>query len=374
MRVRSARETAGRLLEKADVAVDGDRPWDLKVRDDRFFDRVLAGGSLALGETYMDGWWDVERLDEFFFRVRRARVDREIRGDWRTLWLSLKARFLNLQSRRRAPEVAERHYDLGNDLFEAMLDPRMVYTCAYWKDADDLAAAQVAKMDLVCRKLGVEPGDRVLDIGCGFGSFARYAAEEYGAEVVGISLSKGQTAWARENLPPDLPIEIRIQDYREVEGTFDHVASIGMFEAVGWRNYRAYMEAVHRALESGGRFVIQTFGRGRSVKRSEPWFDRYIFPNGMIPSVEQIGKAVEGLFVMEDWHNFGADYDRTLMAWHANVEAAWERLPDVYDERFRRMWRYYLLSLAGAFRARTIQLWQIVLSPRGELGGYPTVR
>lgn len=370
----SARDAARRLLDKADIAIDGSRPWDLRVHDDRFFDRVMSGGSLALGESYMDGWWDVDRLDEFFFRLRRSRVDREVGGDWRLVWLSIRSRLLNRQSRGRAPDVAERHYDLGNELFEAMLDPRMVYTCGYWKDATTLADAQEAKMDLVCRKLGLAPGDRVLDVGCGFGSFARYAAEEYGAEVVGISLSKEQTEWAERHLPAHLPVEIRIQDYRDVVDTFDHVASIGMFEAVGWRNYRIYMECVHRALREGGRFVLQTFGQGRSAKRSDPWFDRYIFPNGMIPSIEQIGKAAEDLFVMEDWHNFGADYDRTLMAWHANVEAAWDRLPARYDERFRRMWRYYLLSLAGAFRARTTQLWQVVFSRGGVPGGYATER
>ncbi len=370
----SARETAARLLRDADIVLNGDRPWDLQVHDDRFYDRVVSGGSLAFGESYMDGWWDAERLDELFFRIRRSRMDRKVARDWRALWVVARGRLLNLQSRRKASEVAERHYDLGNELFEAMLDPRMVYTCGYWKDADTLAEAQVAKMDLVCRKLGLQAGQRVLDVGCGYGSFARYAAESYGAEVVGISVSKRQTAWARANLPPGLPVEIRIQDYREVDEPFDHVASIGMFEAVGWRNYRPYMEVVHRVLDDDGLFVLQTFGTGRSVRSSDPWFDRYIFPNGMIPSIEQMGKAVERLFVMEDWHNFGADYDRTLMSWHANVEASWDRLPARYGERFRRMWRYYLLSLAGSFRARSVQLWQIVFSKQGVPGGYATVR
>ncbi|HUP20085.1 MAG TPA: cyclopropane fatty acyl phospholipid synthase [Gemmatimonadota bacterium] len=369
-----ARDAVARMLARADVALDGDRPWDMRVHDERFFERVLAGGSLALGESYMDGWWDVERLDEFVYRTRRVRLDRDLRYDWRTLWLAARSRLINRQNPRRAPEVAERHYDLDHELFEAMLDPRMVYTCGYWKDAGTLAEAQVAKMDLVCRKLGLQPGDRVLDIGCGFGSFARYAAETYGARVTGISLSKGQTAWAHEHLPSGLPVEIRVQDYREVDERFDHVASIGMFEAVGWRNFRAYMEVIDRVLAEDGLFVLQTFGTGVSVKRSDPWFDKYIFPNGMIPSIEQIGRAVGDLLVMEDWHNFGADYDRTLMAWHANVEAAWDRLPARYDERFRRMWRYYLLSLAGAFRARTVQLWQIVFSRRGVPGGHATVR
>lgn len=242
----TARDVVERLLARADIALDGDRPWDLHIHDDRFFERVLGGGALAMGESYMDGWWDAGRLDEFFHRIRGARLDRALPGDWRSRWLAARSRFLNLQNRRRAPVVAERHYDLGNDLFRAMLDPRMVYTCAYWKDAATLAEAQVAKLDLVCRKLGLEPGDRVLDIGCGFGSFSRYAAQTYGVSVVGISLSQQQTAYARADLPPGLPVEYRIQDYRDVDERFDYVASIGMFEAVGWRNFRTYMETVHR--------------------------------------------------------------------------------------------------------------------------------
>jgi cyclopropane-fatty-acyl-phospholipid synthase len=279
-----------------------------------------------------------------------------------------------------AYEVGRRHYDLGNDLFEAMLDRRMVYTCAYWADAAwadaaTLDAAQEAKLDLVCRKLGLQPGDRILDVGCGWGSFLAYAAERYGATGVGVTVSREQAALARERLG-GLPIEVRLQDYRALDPSerYDHVVSLGMFEHVGVRHYRSYLRVVRRHLEDGGLFLLHTIGGNRSVRSTDPWIERYVFPHSMLPSIRQIGHATEGLFVVEDWHNFGAHYDRTLMAWHERFERAWPSLRARYGERFRRMWRYYLLQSAGLFRARGAQLWQLVLSKDGVPGGYTSVR
>ncbi|MDR6840921.1 cyclopropane fatty acyl phospholipid synthase [Pseudoxanthomonas sacheonensis] len=360
------------LLESADVRIGSDRPWDLQVHDPHFYARVLGQGSLGLGESYMEGWWDAESLDGFLFHVLQARLEQRVHSAGE-LWDALRARLLNLQSRNRAREVGERHYDLGNDLYAAMLGRRLVYSCAYWTQADGrvldgLDAAQEAKLDLICRKLRLKPGMRVLDIGCGWGEALKFAAERYGVSGVGITISKEQADYARE-LCAGLPIEIRLQDYRELHEPFDAVLSVGMFEHVGVKNYRGYFEVAQRCLPPGGLFLLHTIGTNRSVNHTDPWIGRYIFPNSMLPSTAQIAQAVEGLFVIEDWHNFGTDYDRTLRAWRDNVERAWPPDPR-YDERFRRMWRYYLSASMATFRTRNSQLWQVVLSNGGVKGGY----
>ncbi len=360
------------LLADADVQIGGKRPWDLQVHDPHFYARVLGQGSLGLGESYMDGWWDAESLDGFLFHLLQARLEQRVHGAGE-LWDALRARLLNLQSRSRSREVGERHYDLGNDLYAAMLGRRLVYSCGYWTQADGrvldgLDAAQEAKLDLICRKLRLQPGMRVLDIGCGWGEALKFAAERYGVSGVGITISKEQADYARE-LCAGLPIEIRLQDYRELHEPFDAALSIGMFEHVGVKNYRGYFEVARRCLPPGALFLLHTIGTNRSVNHTDPWIGRYIFPNSMLPSTEQIAHAVEGLFVIEDWHNFGADYDRTLQAWRENVERAWPPAAR-YDERFRRMWRFYLAASMATFRVRNSQLWQVVLSNGGVKGGY----
>ena len=361
------------LLALGGIEINGGNPWDIAVHDERFYRRVLAHGSLGLGESYMEGWWDCERLDEFFFRVLRSDIQKQVRRYWHLLSTVLLARVLNMQSSKRAFQIGERHYDLGNRLFLAMLDSRMVYSCAYWREARTLDEAQENKLELICRKLDLKPGMKVLDIGCGWGSLAKYAALKYGADVVGITVSSEQVDMAR-GLCAGMPVEIRLQDYRDVNEKFDRIVSVGMIEHVGYKNYRTYMEVARRCLNDDGLFLLHTIGGNRSTTSVDPWIDKYIFPNGMLPSISQIGRAIEGLFVMEDWHNLSADYDRTLMEWSKNFEGNWVSLKDAYDERFHRMWRYYLLSCAGAFRARGNQLWQIVLSPRGVIGGLKSVR
>lgn len=358
----------GELLQPADVRLDGGRPWDVRLLDGDVAARVFAQGNLGLGEAYMDGHWDSDQLDELFHRVLRADLERQLHPT-QLLWHHLRARFLNLQTARRAWQVGQVHYDLGNDFYAAMLDPRMTYTCAYWANADTLAQAQEDKLELVCRKLGLEPGMRVLDIGCGWGSFMAYAAQRHGVECVGVTISKEQAAWAQQR-HAGLPLEFRLQDYRAVTGQFDRIVSIGMFEHVGHRNYAEFMRVAERCLTDDGLFLLHTIGKQADSGATDPWISRYIFPNGEIPTLAQITAATEGRFVVEDVHNFGADYDRTLMAWHANFAQAWPRFAEQLGERFGRMWRYYLLSCAGAFRARSLQLWQLVLSRHGVEGGY----
>ena len=373
----SARTFAEKLLKKADVIIGGTRPWDITIHDERLYNRVIRYGTLGMGEAYMDGWWDANALDAFVYKVLTAHLDKAIQNNFAAIFTLVKAYILNLQSGKRAFKVGEHHYDLGNGLYEAMLDKRMVYTCGYWSSpsskAKTLDEAQEAKLDLVCRKIGLKKGDRVLDIGCGWGSFAKYAAETYGVSVVGITVSKEQAILARERCK-GLSVEIRVQDYRDVDETFDHIVSLGMFEHVGVKNYRKYFEVANRCLKKNGLFLLHTIGNTVSAVAGELWIEKYIFPNCMLPSVAQIGRSTEELFVMEDWHNFGADYDKTLMAWFKNFNAAWPSLRDTYGDRFYRMWKYYLLSCAGAFRARDTQLWQIVLSKDGAPGGYQSVR
>ncbi len=360
-------------MAEAGIRIDGERPWDLQVHDARFYRRILGGGSLALGESYMDGWWDAEALDESLARMLRVRLKERVRRSWRALWTVAKARLLNLQSTRRAYRIGRHHYDRGNDLYRAMLDRRMVYSCAYWKEAETLDEAQEAKLDLICRKIGLQAGHRVLDVGCGWGSFARFAAERYGAEVVGVTVSEEQVALGRE-LCRGLPVEIRLQDYRALEGQFDRIVSVGMFEHVGYKNYGTFMDVMKRCLKPEGLLLLHSIGTNISDTKSDPWINAYIFPNGMAPSARQIAEAAEGRLVMEDWHNIGPHYDPTLMAWHRNFEAHWDALKHRYDERFYRMWRYYLLACAGTFRARYNHVWQIVFSHRGLPGGYTSIR
>ncbi len=362
--MRGQKQVVADVLSRAGVEINGQNPWDIQVNDDSLYPRLLRDKNLALGESYMEGLWNCLRIDEFIYRILNARLDKEIKKSLKMLLPYLSASLFNQQSRRRSPQVAEEHYDLGNDLFMSFLDPYNQYSCAYFDGTGDLAEAQVKKLDLVCQKIGLCKGDRVLDIGCGWGGFSRYAAERYGCEVTAITISEEQVGYAAE-FCKDLPVRVRRCDYRDVEGTFDKIVSIGMFEHVGEKNYKTFMRVVHRSLRENGVFLLQTIGGNLSRINCDRWISKYIFPNGMLPSIRQIGKAAEGLLVMEDWHNLGPHYDKTLMAWHRNFQQAWSALKNRYDERFRRMWEYYLLSCAGAFRARTVQLWQIVFTKIG---------
>lgn len=361
------------VLAFADVQIDGSRPWDMIVHNQALYNRVLKDQSLGLGESYVQGWWDCPALDEMMFRILRAGLEKNFKPTWAMRWAVFKAKVFNYQSKSNSMAVIDQHYQLGNDLFVNMLDELMTYSCGYWKNATTLNEAQRAKYDLIARKLGLKPGMRVLDIGCGWGGFAKYVAQNYGVSVVAITLSENQAEYARE-FCKGLNVEVRVQDYRDVNELFDRIIEIGMFEHVGNKNYRTFMEMVHRSLKDDGMLMLHTIGNNMSLVTCDAWIDKYIFPNGHLPSIAQIGTAIEGLFVMEDWHNFSADYDKTLMAWYQNFESSWDKLKASYSPAFYRMWKYYLLSCAGAFRARDIQLWQVVLAKQGVLGGYETVR
>jgi cyclopropane-fatty-acyl-phospholipid synthase len=360
----SAREAVQEILAPIDIRVNGKRPWDIRVQNADFYSRVLAGGSLALGESYMDGWWDCAAPDQFFERLLRAGLDRQVPKNMHVLWHMAKAKIINQQRKSQAGVIGKRHYDIGNRLFGYMLDKRMNYSCAFWDRARTLDQAQENKLELICRKIGLQPRMTLLDIGCGWGGLAKWAAEKYDATMLGLTVSREQAAYARKDCR-GLNVTIERKDYRELSGQFDRIVSIGMMEHVGVKNYRTYMQILRRCLKTGGLCLLQTIAGNTSVNSNDPWIERYIFPNSMLPSARQITAASEGLLVLEDWHSFGPHYDKTLMAWYRNFTRNWDRLKAFYDERFYRMWTYYLLSCAGSFRTRRNQLWQIVFSKNG---------
>ncbi|AGB82330.1 methyltransferase, cyclopropane fatty acid synthase [Serratia sp. FGI94] len=359
---------AHEMLSMADIEINGTRPFDIQVKNPEFFKRVLQEGSLGLGESYMDGWWECERLDCFFQRVLTAGLERRLPHHFKDTLRIAAARLTNLQSKKRAWIVGKEHYDLGNDLFTLMLDPYMQYSCGYWKSADTLEQAQENKLRMICDKLQLQPGMRLLDIGCGWGGLSAFAAKNYGVSVVGVTISAEQQKLAQARCA-GLDVDIQLQDYRDLHQQFDRIVSVGMFEHVGPKNYRTYFEVVERNLKPDGLFLLHTIGSNRTDMNVDPWINKYIFPNGCLPSVAHIAQTSEGRFVMEDWHNFGADYDRTLMAWYERFQQAWPQLAERYSERFERMFSYYLNACAGAFRSRDIQLWQVLFSPKGVEGG-----
>ncbi len=370
MKEPKVKKVVQKILEPSDVQINGNRPWDIRIHNPNFYERVLSGGSLALGESYMDGWWDCEAIDQFFERILKDRLHKKVKVNTiQFLWVKLKAKIINAQKRSKAYVIGEWHYDIGNNLFSVMLDKGLNYSCGYWKKAKTLDDAQEAKLDLICRKMGLRSGMKVLDIGCGWGGFAKYAAEKYGVNIYGITVSQEQLKFANK-FCQGLDVIIELKDYRALKEKFDRIVSIGMFEHVGFKNYRTFMKVVHQCIEADGLFLLHTIAGNTSANSTDPWLNKYIFPNSLIPSAKQITTAAEGLFLIEDWHSFGQYYDKTLMAWYNNFTKNWTKIKDKYDDRFYRMWTYYLLLSAGCFRTRRNQLWQIVFSKKGIKGGY----
>jgi cyclopropane-fatty-acyl-phospholipid synthase len=369
----SSKERVEQLLQLADVKVNGRRPFDIQVHDERLYDRVLRQGTLGLGEAYMDGWWDAKRVDDFITKVLAANLEEKIRVNPVMAWHYAKGTLLNRQTLLRARRNASHHYDIGNDLYERMLDKRLTYSCAYWQDATTLDEAQEAKLDLVCRKLHLKPGMTLLDIGCGWGSFSEYAARKYKVTVTGITPAAEQVKLAKQRTK-GLPVKILKRDYRTMTGSFDRIVSIGMLEHVGYKNYPRFFKRCQKLLKPDGLMLHHVIGGNYSRHATDPWIDKYIFPGGVLPSLAQLSRAIENRFIIEDVHNFGPYYDQTLMAWHDNFVSHYPEISDRYDERFYRMWTYYLLSSAGGFRARRLQLWQLVMRPVEPSPVYEAVR
>ncbi len=361
------------LLASAGIQINGDNPWDIQLHDERWYERALREQNLGLGESYMEGWWDCDQLDVFFDRLIRAQLCGKLRTSFGERIRLLTGLLCNLQKCSRARIVAKRHYNLGNDLFASFLDPNWQYSCGYFQRTTSLEQAQRDKLAMICGKLELKESDHLLDIGCGWGGLAKYAASHYGCRVTAINISQPQLEFARE-FCQGLPVECIDRDYRSLSGCYDKIVSVGMFEHVGWRNYRSFMEVVHRCLKPEGLCLLHTIGGDTSKTSADPWISKYIFPNGMLPSLAQISKASERLMTLEDVHNIGTHYDPTLMAWNAGFQRAWDGLKETYDKRFKRMWEYYLLSCAGGFRSRNIHLWQILMSRFGSCRASPECR
>jgi len=348
-----------------DVRINGDRPYDIHVHHRRFYRRVLWNYSLGIGEGYMDGDWSCEDLEGMLTRcLRMVTTSQNV-----SIVSGLQHTLLNMQTILKSRRSAERHYDIGNDLYEAMLDPHMQYSCGYWKDATTLEDAQLAKMDLICRKLRLQRGAKVLDVGCGFGGLMKYMSDRYSVDVTGVTLSREQQRFGQEKFGLN---SIFLHDYRELRKyhrrSYDRVVSVGMLEHVGFKNYADFFESVRHVTKDDGIFLLHTIGGNVSVRRPDDWVDKYIFTNGMTPSVAQLGKAMEGLWVMEDWHNFGPGYAKTLDAWNRHSKAYLQG-SDRYPLRFQRMWEFYLVGSKVIFDLRASQLWQILLTPYGVKGG-----
>ncbi len=357
--------TVEKFFNNAGININGVKEWDIKVNHQDFYTKVLKDGSLGFGESYIDELWDCESLDKCIFNILRANVHNKYATD--IIKDSLKEKVKNLitpHNIKNCKKSISHHYDTGNKLFKFMLDKRMVYSCGYWKDVDNLDDAQEQKLELICKKIGLKKDMTLLDVGCGWGSLMKYASEKYGAICTGLTLSKEQKHLG-EKLSTGLPIRFLLQDYRELSDLkFDRIVSIGMFEHIGPKNYGIFMQKMHNLLVDDGVMLLHTIGGVDSKKHTEPWIRKYIFPQGVIPKIRHIGKAMEDYFYMEDWHDFGPDYDKTLMAWHKNFTDNWQELSIDYDEKFKRMWEYYLLSCAGSFRARDLALWQIVMTKK----------
>lgn len=368
-----------KVLSEIGVTINGNKPYDIKIHDNRVYTEILKKQNIGAGESYMNGWWDCDQLDELFYRVCRHKLYDKLNSSLTANYLYFRNSFINQQSRSKSETVAKVHYNLGNKLYERMLGKSMAYTCGYWKDARNLDEAEFAKYELVCKKLYLKPGEKVLELGCGWGGLAKYMAEKYSCEVVACDIGKEPAGYAK-NLCKDLPVKIYQCDYRDVgiynpnAEKFDKIVSVGVLEHVGYKNYATFLDISRRFIKDDGIFLLHSIGGNKTLNYCDPWIDKYIFPHGHLPSLKQLGDAFENRFIVEDLQNFGAYYDKTLLAWYDNLNANWDELKSDYNERFYRMMKYYLLSCAGAFRARDMELWQFALTPQGMPHGYTTFR
>ena len=349
---------------------DGERGVTLQVHDEALFARVLARGDIGLAEAYLDGQWDSPDITALLLLLARNRevLARAVYGSWRKLLAARVRHWFNRNSRAGSRRNIMAHYDLGNDFYRAWLDPSMSYSAALYPVGEDasLSMAQHAKYRRILDRLQAKAGERVLEIGCGWGGFAELAVAD-GLQLTGLTLSPAQLEWARKRVPQ---ADLRLQDYRDTQEKFDHVVSIEMFEAVGERWWPTYFSTVARALKPGGKAVIQSITLRDdlfpSYRRGTDFIQQYIFPGGMLPSrrVFRQAAARQGLQVTDEFV-FGLDYARTLAAWRASFEANWPQISQLgFDDTFRRLWRFYLCYCEAGFAAGNIDVVQFELAHR----------
>ncbi|RYF28984.1 MAG: cyclopropane fatty acyl phospholipid synthase [Chloroflexi bacterium] len=359
-------KTVNELLKHADIEIGGSRPHDIQIHNNDLYARVLRDRELGLGESYMDGWWTSERPDQTIVKLLTADLGSKIKPNAAMIASAAatlaKSKLSNSYTLARSKKNAEFHYNIGNDLYELMLDPYMQYTCGYWKGAKNLAQAQENKLKLVCEKLKLKKGMTILEMGCGWGGFSEYAARNYGVKVTAVNTSSEQVKIARERTK-GLDVKIVHKDYREVTGQFDRVVSIGMLEHVGLKEYPAFFKQCNELLKPGGIMLHHTIGCNTpQTTASFSWLGKYIFPGGYVPTMFEVLEPAQKYFAIEDVQNIGPDYDKTLLAWHQNFTKNYSKISDKYDEKFYKMWEYYLLMCAAGFRTRNTHLWQFVMT------------
>lgn len=436
---RKYKDIVVKVLARADVVIGGDRPFDIVVHNPKLYHRVIRDGSMGLGEAFMEGWWDTKdfyALDVFFERVLKSDLEYYLPNNATDWYNVFKAKMFNPQTKKLSKKVGMQHYDIGNAFFEAMLGKYMQYSCAYWECYEPAVAgstasdgainghviqqnggstrsgdhsqcsvsvsesgslgraglqkrrilsldeAQFTKLRMIGDKLNLREGMEVLDVGCGWGGLAHFLSETYKVKVTGITISEEQRKCAAARVKDCPNVTILKQDYRDMnfDKKFDRIVSVGMFEHVGPQNYDTYFKHMRRLLndkDPEAVFLLHTIGSKITKESADQWYLKYIFPGGCLPSVANIGKNIEKYFVMEDWHNFGSFYGKTLLAWRKNFLRAWNASQEKRKEGseiFFRMFYYYLSSSAGAFKARDLQLWQVILSPSGVDGYVDAVR
>ena len=341
---------------------EGEHGVTLNVHDEAMFSQVLARGDIGLAEAYLDGHWDSPDVTGLLTLLTRNRdaLKKAVYGSWRNLLAARLRHWLNRNSRAGSKRNIMAHYDLGNDFYRLWLDRSMSYSSALYRAVDDgeLESAQRAKYRRLLRRLHAEPGQSVLEIGCGWGGFAEIAVQE-GLQVTGLTLSPAQLEWARKRVPG---ADLRLQDYRDTSERFDHIVSIEMFEAVGERWWPTYFRTIARALKPGGRAVIQSITIRDDLfaeyRKGTDFIQQYVFPGGMLPSRSafRAAAAKQGLTVHGEYA-FGKDYARTLAEWRHAFENNWPQIAALgFDEQFRRLWRMYLSYCEAGFLAGNIDV------------------
>jgi len=358
---RATRRAVEQVFEGAGVRCNGSRLFDPQILDDRFYTACATRGTLGFGESYVANWWACDDLEELAYRLTVSRINQVGRFAPLLAMSYLVSLLRNNQTLERSRRVADRHYNIGNDLFFSFLGRYRNYSCALFEGTESLDAAQKAKMERICELLELSERDHLLDVGGGWGHLARHAALQHGCTVTSINIADEQITYARE-MCAGLPVDVRKCDYRQLTGRYTKAAVVAMFTHVGSKNHRTFFECIHRCLPEGSRLVMETVGSSHSNVTLEPWTERHIFPGGVVPSLRQIDHAASGLFVRGYTREFGSHYVLTLRAWYDNLMAAWPELSTRYSESTLRTFEYFFLTVAGTFRAGRLKHWHLVMS------------